>query len=99
MNSPGAHPGAWTLRYRIAEHMPIWLAARLNLRQYQPLGTFEAAAMNGFQTANFDLEANFAEGEARSGLDDEALSEVRRIMDRCVSGLSFGVGARQTFSL
>lgn len=38
--------------------------------------------MAGFSTGNFDLAVNLEEGsEARQGLDDEGLLEVRRIME------------------
>lgn len=75
--------GAYTLRFQLAQYMPVWMAARLNLRQYSALDTFDNAAAAGFNTSNFDLTANLEEGEARSGLDEASLTEVRRIMDRC----------------
>ena len=73
---------AWIYRHRLADspYVPRRLAA--HFRQYQPLSTF-AAASTAFDTATFDLSGNL-EGDTRSGLDEESLTEIRRLMDGCV---------------
>lgn len=73
--------GLWTLRFRIGQLLPTSLAARLHLRQYEPVQTFEGAAQGGFTSGTFDLHDNLEAGEARSGMDEAGLTEVRRIMD------------------
>ncbi|KAL7009714.1 hypothetical protein EMMF5_000622 [Cystobasidiomycetes sp. EMM_F5] len=64
------------------------MAARLNLREYQALNTFDNAAAAGFNTSTFDLSQNLEDGETRSGLDEDSLREVRRIMDRWVADMA-----------
>ncbi|GAA6061128.1 hypothetical protein JCM10212_001728 [Sporobolomyces blumeae] len=70
---------AFHYRDRYIDHLPVSLSSRL--RYYAPLRTFEDAAEQGFSTSNFDLSANLA-GDARAGLDDQTLTELRRIMER-----------------
>ncbi|GAA5895877.1 uncharacterized protein JCM6883_001644 [Sporobolomyces salmoneus] len=61
------------------DYLPASVSSRL--RYYAPLRTFEDAAEQGFSTSNFDLSANMA-GDQRAGLDDQTLTELRRIMER-----------------
>ncbi|GAA5948962.1 hypothetical protein JCM3765_003969 [Sporobolomyces pararoseus] len=61
------------------DYLPPSLSSRL--RYYAPLRTFEDAAEQGFSTSNFDLSGNMA-GDQRAGLDDQTLTELRRIMER-----------------
>ncbi|GAA6024928.1 hypothetical protein JCM10207_004273 [Rhodosporidiobolus poonsookiae] len=70
---------AWHYRRLYVDHLPPFLSSRL--RQYAPLSTFEDAAEQGFSTSHFDLSSNLA-GDARAGLDERTLTEVRRIMER-----------------
>ncbi|GAA5982417.1 hypothetical protein JCM5350_000402 [Sporobolomyces pararoseus] len=61
------------------DYLPPSLSSRL--RYYAPLRTFEDAAEQGFSTSNFDLSGNLS-GDQRAGLDDQTLTELRRIMER-----------------
>ncbi|POY72145.1 hypothetical protein BMF94_4782 [Rhodotorula taiwanensis] len=70
---------AWHYRSLYVDRLPPVLSSRL--RYYAPLRTFEDAAEQGFSTANFDLSHNMA-GDQRAGLDDRALTAIRRIMER-----------------
>jgi len=66
-------------RERILPFLPPSIRSRV--QYYAPLPSWEAAAEAGFSTANFSLDQNLA-GDERSGLDQEGLTAVRRLMDR-----------------
>ncbi|KAL8279521.1 hypothetical protein RQP46_008083 [Phenoliferia psychrophenolica] len=71
----------WTFRAHLLRFLPSSISARV--RQYAPVETFESALENGFSTSNFDLSANLSAGDrdARAGLDERTLTDVRRIME------------------
>ncbi|GAA5829846.1 hypothetical protein JCM3766R1_006676 [Sporobolomyces carnicolor] len=70
---------AFHYRHLYLDYLPVSLSSRL--RYYAPLSTFEDAAEQGFSTSNFDLSGNMA-GDPRAGLDEQTLTELRRIMER-----------------
>ncbi|GAA5926698.1 uncharacterized protein JCM15063_000347 [Sporobolomyces koalae] len=70
---------AFHFRALYVDYLPVTLSSRL--RHYAPLRTFEDAAEQGFSTSNFDLSNNIA-GDQRAGLDEQTLTELRRIMER-----------------
>jgi len=50
---------------------------------YEPLSTFADQAAAGLTSSTFDIEAdNIFQGDARSGLDEQATREVMEIMRR-----------------
>ncbi|CEQ41264.1 SPOSA6832_02957, partial [Sporobolomyces salmonicolor] len=69
---------AWHYRNLWIEYLPRSMSSRL--RHYEAL-SFEDAAEQGFSTTNFDLSGNLA-GDSRAGLDEQTLTEVRRIMEQ-----------------
>ncbi|CAD6575052.1 MAG: hypothetical protein CYPHOPRED_005564 [Cyphobasidiales sp. Tagirdzhanova-0007] len=71
---------SWTYRYELANYLPVSIAARLHLRQYQAVNTFSEAIESGFTSHNFDVSQN-AVDDTRMGLDEDSLTELRRIMD------------------
>ncbi|KAK9894916.1 hypothetical protein P389DRAFT_86144 [Cystobasidium minutum MCA 4210] len=68
----------WAFRHKLIDYLPDHVAARF--KDYVPVGTFEAAVQGGFNSSTFDLSGNL-EGDQRQGLDEESLTEIRRIMD------------------
>ncbi|KDQ11848.1 hypothetical protein BOTBODRAFT_34939 [Botryobasidium botryosum FD-172 SS1] len=73
---------AFYFRARILPHLPVAISSRLpaSLSTYTPLSTFEDQRSAGLSSSTFDIEQNMVDGDSRSGLDDRAAEEIRRIM-------------------
>ncbi|KAJ6568270.1 hypothetical protein DFH09DRAFT_983112 [Mycena vulgaris] len=73
-------------RYRAAllPHFPARLRALLpaGTAGYQPLATFSQQIGAGLSSADFDLEANVRDEDARAGLDEQGTREIMDIMHR-----------------
>lgn len=84
-----SHRRSLTVCYYFRERLIPLLPLRLQsyLRNYAPLASFDAALEAGYSSGNFDLRSNVEGHDGRSGMDDEGLAQVRRLMDRY--GLSF----------
>ncbi|KAJ6563285.1 hypothetical protein DFH09DRAFT_1158888 [Mycena vulgaris] len=50
--------------------------------EYQPLATFSQQIGAGLSSADFDLEANVRDEDARGGLDEQSTREIMDIMRR-----------------
>jgi hypothetical protein len=68
----------YALRERLIPLLPLRLQS--HVKHYAPLASFDAALEAGYSSSNFDLRGNLQEADARSGLDDEGLAQVRRLM-------------------
>jgi len=64
---------------RIADRIPQRLTRRVG-GQYAPLNTFADQRSAGLSSGAFDIEANMADGDSRTGLDEAGAAEVQAIM-------------------
>lgn len=71
-------------RHAIIAHLPSQIVDRLpervTRREYSLLTTFDGQRAAGLSSAAFDIEANIADGDSRSGLDEAGAAEIRAIM-------------------
>ncbi|KAG9002191.1 hypothetical protein FRB95_012618 [Tulasnella sp. JGI-2019a] len=61
---------------RIVDRLP----ERIRRTDYALLNTFDGQRAAGLSSSTFDIEANMAAGDSRSGLDEVGAAEVRAIM-------------------
>jgi len=69
-------------RSHIISYLPEQLKSRFSSSSYVPLPTsWQSQIESGYSSSNFDLSANFLDGDSRSGLDEMTLQEIRGIME------------------
>ena len=57
-----------------------YIKNKLNL--YKPVQTFESQLELGLNSSNFNIQSNIDDpNEAREGLDDEAVDEIKQLMN------------------